>query len=400
MKQSESIDDRSLRSRVQGIRSDRGVRAAIRFCADGEGMILEDQVRLTLIPAPPFAESERAASFSKMLAEAGFDPTIDSLGNVVSAYEHYGENPLLVGAHLDTVFPEGTPLHLDRKASVLSLPGIADNGAGLVAGLWLFKAARAAGLRFERPLVLIANVGEEGIGNLRGVRHVFENPQWSGSEPEFVALDGCGIQRITNRGLGSRRYLVRMTGPGGHSWADFPRPNPINGLAAAIQKFSSSMVSVPDGIAYNVGVIEGGISVNAIPAEARMEVDLRSGDEGLLDDMESRLRGSVTTAARRIGVDARIEIIGNRPSGITSTDTLLVRTALETTRLLGVDPILGMGSTDANVPMAMGLPAISIGAGGTCGRIHTEGEWFDSTNRNTGLERLLVLVAALAKLSQ
>lgn len=396
MNQSQPIDVRSLRSRLQRLRSDPVVRAAVQFCADGTRRILEDQVRLSLIPAPPFAESERAFFFSNMLSDADFRPTIDSIGNVVAAYDGYGENPLLVGAHLDTVFPEGTRLNLDREGSVLRLPGIADNGAGLVAALWLFKALRAAGLTFDRPLVLVANVGEEGIGNLRGIRHLFENPPWRGSTPEFIALDGCGIQRITNSGLGSRRYLVRMTGPGGHSWADFGRPNPINALAEAIQAFSSAMVSVPDGIAYNVGVIEGGISVNAIPTEARMEVDLRSGDEGLLDEMESRLHGSIEVAARRIGVAPSIEIIGKRPSGSTSPETMLVRAALEATRLLGVDPILGIGSTDANIPMSMGTPAISIGAGGTCGSIHTESEWFDPTNRALGMERLLVLVASLA----
>ncbi len=396
MKQYDSIDNRSIRSRLQEIRSDPGIGRAVRFYAESEQLILEDQVRLTMVPAPPFEESKRAACFKEMLADAGFDSTIDSIGNVVAAYERFGNNPLVVGAHLDTVFPDNTRLEPERKASVVRLPGIADNGVGLVSALWLFKALRMAGLRFDRPLVLIANVGEEGIGNLRGARHVFENPPWDGNSCEFVAIDGCGIRRITNRGLGSRRYLVRMTGPGGHSWADFPRPNPINGLAEAIHAFAPLMTPLPGGVAYNIGVIEGGISVNAIPSEARMEVDVRSGDEGLLDNMESRLYRTVEVVATRVGVDHSIDVIGKRPSGRTSTDTALVRTALEATRLIGVDPVLDLGSTDANIPMSQGIPAISIGGGGRCGNIHTEKEWFDPTNRIAGLERLLVLVASLA----
>ena len=244
----------------------------------------------------------------------------------------------------------------------------------------------------------MGNVGEEGVGNLRGIRHLFENPPWSGDGCEFVALDGAGLQRITVRGLGSRRFRVRMTGPGGHSWTDFPKPNPIDALAIAIQDLNRALIDQPPGTAHNVGVIQGGISVNAIPSEAHMEVDFRATSEANLDEMESSIRSAARGAAERVGVTCDIEVIGRRPSGETSPGAGLVQTMLEATRLCGVEPVLDIGSTDANIPMSLGIPAVSIGGGGSGGKIHTLDEWFDPTGRHVGLERLLLLVAALAGL--
>ena len=388
----------AVRSRLQRLRFDPRVGAAIEFFRSNVQEIEDDQVRITRIPAPPFEEAERASHFLRCLADSGFDATRDAIGNVIATFDGSGSDPLVVGAHLDTVFPRDTRLELERRPPVLRLPGITDNGAGLVAGLWLFRAARETRMTFDRPLLLVGNVGEEGVGNLRGVRHLFENPPWSGDGCEFVALDGAGLQRITVRGLGSRRFRVRMTGPGGHSWADFPKPNPIDALAVAIQGLNHAFRDQPPGATHNVGVIHGGISVNAIPSEAHMDVDLRATSEANLDDMESSIRSGATGAAERVGVTCEIEGIGRRPSGETSLKAGLVQTMLEATRLCGVEPVLDIGSTDANIPMSLGIPAVSIGGGGSGGNIHSLDEWFDPTGRPVGLERLLLLVAALARL--
>ena len=392
------VTSTTVRLRLQRLRLDPRVQAAIEFFRRNVEEIEEEQVRITRIPAPPFEEAERADHFLRRLTDSGFDATRDAIGNVIAIFEESGSDPLVVGAHLDTVFPRDTPLELDRRPPVLRLPGITDNGTGLVAGIWLFRAAREAGMEFERPLLLVGNVGEEGVGNLRGIRHLFENPPWSGDSCEFVALDGAGLQRITVCGLGSRRFRVRMTGPGGHSWADFPRPNPIDALAVAIQDLNLALRDPPPGTTHNVGVIHGGISVNAIPSEAYMEVDLRATSETNLDDMERCFRSAATRAAERVGVTCDIEVIGRRPSGETSPGAGLVQTAVEATRLCGVAPILDIGSTDANVPMSLGIPALSIGGGGSGGNIHSLEEWFDPTGRHVGLERLLLLVAVLAGL--
>ena len=200
--------------------------------------------------------------------------------------------------HLDTVFPGSTVLELQRKGRLLLLPGISDNGSGLVALLWSLRAAKESGLRFRRPVVAVGDVGEEAHGNLRGIRHLFQAPPWVGRECDFIAVDGAGVQRITHQALGSRRLRVRMMGPGGHSWADFGRPNPVHALATAIHFFAATGAGRRSGTSFNVGVIRGGISVNAIPTEAFMEVDLRSSNPSNLDALDGQLKRAVGEAAR------------------------------------------------------------------------------------------------------
>jgi acetylornithine deacetylase/succinyl-diaminopimelate desuccinylase-like protein len=302
--------------------------------------------------------------------------------------------PLIVGAHLDTVFPRDVKLELRRVGRVLHLPGISDNSAGLVALFWILRAAREAGLRFRRPVWGVANVGEEGQGNLRGVRHLFESRPWGRGDCAFIAVDGAGIQRITNRGLGSRRFRIRMIGPGGHSWADFGRPNPVHAMATAIHHFVS--ISRRPGTSFNVGTIRGGISVNAIPKEATIEVDLRSGNTDHLEALHGHLKRSVTESAGASGLALQMESLGERPIGMTSPYSELVEAALEVTRAMGVEPQQDIGSTDANLPMSLGLPAIALGAGGSCANIHTPEEWFDPLDRYRGLQRLLGVVAMVA----
>ena len=390
-----------MRARVETAIADSRIQRAFRFISEHESQIEADQIRLTEIPAPPFGETERARAFSDELAGLKLHPSTDSIGNVIARYEGLGNNPLVVGAHLDTVFPASTPLHLRRKGRMLLMPGISDNGSGIVALLWAMRAAKEVGLRFRRPVVAVGTVGEEGEGNLRGVRHLFNAPPWSGRECEFIAVDGGGLHRITHQALGSRRFRVAMRGPGGHSWADFGRPNPVQAIAAAIHTFSttsSAGTGKQPGNSFNFGVIRGGISVNAIPSEAFMEVDLRSIASANLEELDQQLKRAVSDAARISGVEFQIEKMGERPSGMTLPESPIVQAALEATRTFRVEPRLDVGSTDANIPMSMGLPAIAIGGGGISGSIHTPEEWFDPSHRNLGIQRLLTLMAVLAGL--
>jgi acetylornithine deacetylase/succinyl-diaminopimelate desuccinylase-like protein len=387
-----------VRDRVASVFADERIQQAFRYISAHEAEIEADQIRITGIPAPPFGESDRAREFSAELAKLQLRPVTDSIGNVFAAYDEIGRDPVVIGAHLDTVFPASTALRLERRGRSLFLPGISDNGAGIVALLWALRAAKANAIRFRRPVVAVGNVGEEGEGNLRGIRHFFSDPPWTGRECEFIAVDGAGLQRITHQALGSRRFRIRMTGPGGHSWADFGRPNPVQAIAGAIHTFCSSGVRRP-GSSFNFGVIRGGIAVNAIPREAVMEVDLRSIAARHLEELESQLRRAVQEATGKSGVEAKIEMMGERPSGTTSGSSPIVHAALEVTRRFGVEPQPDIGSTDANIPISLGLPAIAIGGGGNSGNVHTPEEWFDPTRRDQGIQRLLALIAVLAGLS-
>jgi len=384
----------SFRARAAAAAAHPRVRAAFRIFAEREAEIESDQIRLTLVSAPPFHEAERARHFAAVFRSAGFAPLFDAIGNVIIPYDDSGATPLIVGAHLDTVFPADTNLDLRRTGRVLHLPGISDNGAGLVALLWLFRAAKEAGLRFRRPVWGVANVGEEGKGNLRGIMHLFETTPWGPGACEFIAVDGAGIQRITNKGVGSRRFRIQMSGPGGHSWTDFGSPNPIHAMSEAIANFVRDRCA-PEA-SFNVGLIRGGIGVNSIPTEATIDVDLRSVSLASIEGLHVRLARAMRESASLAGLQLQIESIGERPLGQTPEQSDLVQAALETTRMLGVNAQLNTASTDANLPMSLGVPAIAIGGGGTGGGAHTPEEWFDPTGRELGLQRLLALVAMQA----
>ncbi|MBI4471120.1 MAG: M20/M25/M40 family metallo-hydrolase [Acidobacteria bacterium] len=383
---------------MEAVIRDSRIQQAFRFISQNESNIEADQIRLSLIPAPPFNETERARAFADELRSLDLRPLTDAIGNIIATFGSHGPNPVVAGAHLDTIFPASTHLGLRRKGRVIYLPGISDNGSGIAAVLWVLRAAKETGLRFRRPVMVVGNVGEEGRGNLRGIRHLFNAPPWEGRNCDFIAIDGGGLQRITHQALGSRRYRIQMSGPGGHSWADFGRPNPVHAMAAAIQAFTTDGVTRRPGTSFNVGVIQGGIAVNAIPSEATMEVDLRSMAAGNLDALDAQLQRAVSDAATASGVECYVESMGERPTGLTPPSSTLVQAALEITRRFGIEPQLDVGSTDANIPMAMGIPAIALGAGGNCGSVHTPEEWFDPTQRDLGLHRLLALIAVMGEL--
>lgn len=368
---------------------------------------LAEQLELVAIPAPPFGEQERGNAVAERLRGCGLDVDIDQVGNVLGSLPSVrqpGAQPVLLAAHLDTVFPAETELAAQRRGNRIYAPGITDNTRGLAVLLALARAVVDARVSPSSPLVFIATVGEEGVGDLRGVKHLFRpGAAWRGAAA-FVALDGSGLRRIVHRAVGSRRFRVRVHGPGGHSWSDRGTPNPIHALSAAIAEIHRLTADGFDSV-LSVGRIRGGTSVNAIPEEAWMEVDVRSERQHQIARLEAeflqRVRGAVDAEnrARRSGgvsLSVEVEPIGDRPGGETPADAPIVRTALAATRAVGARPELAAASTDANVPMSLGIPAVTLGAGGEGGNIHTLGEWYSNRGGNRGVDRALLVALAAA----
>jgi tripeptide aminopeptidase len=285
-------------------------------------------------------------------------------------------------------------------------PAIADDGCGLAALIAIVQAMRASRINPAGSLLFVGTVGEEGEGNLRGVRHLLTRGAWAKQEIEaFLSFDGPGVDRITNRALGSRRYRVELIGHGGHSWGDFGLPNPVHALGRAISRLAAYPAPKDPRTTFNVGSIEGGTSVNAIPSRAAMEVDLRSAADAELRRLDAFFRRAVKEAldeennVRRPGdapLKLQLDLIGERPSGETPADSPVVKLALEATKLLGVEPRLDQSSTDSNLPISLGIPAITLGAGGTSGASHTLAEWYDPRERDKGLKRGLLVILGLA----
>jgi len=364
-------------------------------------------VRICEIPAPPFKEQERGRYFAARFVELGLaDVHTDSEGNVIGFYRGQSEQPLLVmSAHLDTVFPEGTDVRVRRTGSRLCAPGIADDAAGLAALIGLIQALNAAEIELRGTIAFVATVGEEGEGDLRGVRHLFSEGRVAGRVSAFVSFDGTGVEFITHQALGSRRYRVTLIGPGGHSWGDFGVVNPAHALGRVIARLADYPAPVEPRTTYNIGRIEGGESVNVIPQSASMYVDLRSTSETELSRLEDFLLAAINravvdeNAARAASgkkLQVELTIIGNRPSGETSRDALLVRTAIEASRAMGVNPILNRASTDSNIPISLGIPAITLGAGGVSNDSHRLSEWYDPAGREIGYKRALLLALGMA----
>jgi acetylornithine deacetylase/succinyl-diaminopimelate desuccinylase-like protein len=383
------------------------VEQALRFFEANAQAITDEQIRICSIPANPFAEQERAEYLAERFRELGLNEvSIDEEGNCIGLYKGRSSSPLIVvSAHLDTVFPAGTDFTVRREGYRLLAPGIADDGCGLVALIAIVQAMRAAKIQTDGSILFVGTVGEEGEGNLRGVRHLLTRGSWSKRKIDaFLSFDGPGIDRITNRALGSRRYRVEFNGPGGHSWGDFGIPNPVHALGRAIARLAAYPAPKDPRTTFNVGSVVGGTSVNAIPERAAMEVDLRSAADTELKRLDAFFRRAMKEAAeeengrRRPGdaaLNFQMELIGERPSGETPADSSLVKLAIESTRLLGVEPRLDQSSTDSNLPISLGIPAITLGAGGTSGASHTLAEWYDPRDRDKGLKRGLLLILGL-----
>jgi tripeptide aminopeptidase len=404
LKTSPSLTARSLLSSP-------AVGRALRFFEKNAEAITDEQIRICSIPASPFGERQRAEYFAEKFSSLGFtEIEIDEEGNCLGLIQGASQSPLVVvSAHLDTVFAPDTDFTVVRSGKRLLAPGIADDGCGLVALLALARALQTEKIRTEGSILFVATVGEEGEGNLRGVRYLLTRGRWASKVDAFLSFDGPGVDRITNRALGSRRYRVEISGPGGHSWGDFGLPNPVHALGRAVAKLAGYPLPREPRTTFNVGRIEGGTSVNAISEKAAMDVDLRSGSDEELRRLDSFFRRSVKQAAdeenanRRPGdplLELKIDLIGERPSGETPADSPLVELAAEATKMLGIEPRLDQSSTDSNLPISLGIPAITLGAGGTSGSSHTLAEWYDPTDRDLGLKRALLVVLGMVSVAR
>ena len=383
------------------------VAQALRFFETNAVAITEEQIRICSVPATPFAEQQRAEYLAERFRELGLhDVSIDEEGNCLGLFRGRAATPLIiVSAHLDTVFANGTDFTVRRQGECLYGPGIADDGCGLAALIAIVQAMRTAQINPAGSILFVGTVGEEGEGNLRGVRYLLTRGAWAKQEIEaFLSFDGPGVDRITNRALGSRRYRVELIGHGGHSWGDFGLPNPVHALGRAISRLAAYPAPKDPRTTFNVGSIEGGTSVNAIPSRAAMEVDLRSAADAELRRLDAFFRRAVKEAldeensVRRAGdapLKLQLDLIGERPSGETPADAPVVKLALEATKLLGVEPRLDQSSTDSNLPISLGIPAITLGAGGTSGASHTLAEWYEPRERDKGLKRGLLVILGL-----
>jgi tripeptide aminopeptidase len=380
--------------------------------------VTNEQIRLTEIPAPELGEAARAEYLGNLLKEAGLAVRTDDVGNVIA--ERPGTDSasvILLAAHLDTVFPANTRIRVKRSGDRIEAPGITDNGSGLAALAGLARALSKSGVSTAKTIVLAGDVGEEGEGNLRGIRALVES--FGKRLAAVIAVDGPSADHVTTQAVASRRFEVSVVGPGGHSWSDFGAPNPITAISRGIVRFSSIRVPVQPRTSYNFGAIEGGTSVNSIPARASAKVDLRSEDEAELNRMEKRFRDAMAIATndemsesahcagRSNGGGAQlnqphlqleIKMLGQRPGGKLPDNSPLLETVRNVDRFLGNRSRLERGSTDANIPLSLGIPAISIGGGGKGGGAHTLDEWYEPAGRELGLKRLFLIAIALAGL--
>jgi tripeptide aminopeptidase len=380
---------------------------AFSFIEATDGETHTEMIRICEIPAPPFKEHARAAYLKQRFEELGLKRVrTDTEGNVIAERPGRAATPsVIISAHLDTVFPEGTDVRVRRDGLRCYAPGISDNTAGVVSLITLARALDAAQIVTEGTIHLVGTVGEEGEGNLRGVRHLFTEGDYRSGVDAFISLDGPGVERITTRALGSRRYRVSVSGPGGHSWGDFGIVNPVHALGRAIARFAAYPAPMSPRTSFNVGIIEGGNSVNSIPQRASMIVDMRSVSSEEIDKLEAYLRRVVELALREENsqramsgttLEVEFEQVGNRPSGETPVNAPIVQAAIDCSRLLGIEPRFDCSSTDSNIPISMGIPAITIGAGGMSSNCHTLAEWYEPTGRDLGLKRLLLLTVTLA----
>lgn len=369
--------------------------------------IVRSQIAVAQIAAPTGEERERGGWIARRFRDCGLcDIRTDAVGNVIGRRNGVRElEQVVICAHLDTVFPRETDLSIRRDGERLVGPGINDNGRGLAVMLALATEIDGVRLRTMRPVEFVATTGEEGIGDLRGAKHYFAD---RGRDAHAViALDGAGDERIIHRALGSRRFRISFSGPGGHSWSAFGVPNAVHAAAGAAARLAALRLPTSPRTTLSVGRIGGGLSVNSIPASAWLEVDVRSTSAQQLDELESTIRRVTQLAveeenAKRAlsapALTAAIAPIGARPCGETPAEHELVQSAIEATRLVGRQPDLALASTDANVPISQSIPAIAIGAGGRGGDAHTHAEWFDNLHGTVGVARALTIVVTAARL--
>jgi acetylornithine deacetylase/succinyl-diaminopimelate desuccinylase-like protein len=402
-----SISARATDNPVQRIAHDPRCARALDWIERDTQWVTDQQIRLTQIPAPEMNEHDRGEYLKVLFEASGLKVRRDHVGNVIGEWPGAESKVILIAAHLDTVFPGGTDVHVKSNGGRLEAPGISDNGAGLAAVVGLARALAESRARTNKTIVLAGDVGEEGEGNLRGIRALVE--EYGPRLSAVIAVDGPSVEHITTQAIASRRFEIVITGPGGHSWSDFGTPNPITALARAIVQFSSVYLPDEPRSAFNFGVIEGGTSVNSIPSRAAVKVDLRSEAESELNRLEAALRDAVRGGVRQEieqtnappdALASNVRALGARPAGKLPDDSPLLEAIQNVDRYLGNRSRLERSSTDANIPLSLGIPAISIGGGGSGGGSHTVAEWYDPMDRALGLKRLYLTAVVLAGLRE
>jgi acetylornithine deacetylase/succinyl-diaminopimelate desuccinylase-like protein len=416
------FSNNSAFSRVTALAEQRAVHAAFAWLHGNPKTIMDWQAEMVAIPAPPFGEQARTEWLAARFAEIGLQKVeTDEAGNVfgwltAAKLPPESSGPVVViSAHLDTVFPAETPLKPVVDGDRITAPGACDNGAGVAGMLAIARALVEAKVELAAPLIFLGNVGEEGEGDLRGVRRLYQKSALAGRIAAHIVLDGAGTDSAVTQALGSRRYRVTVTGPGGHSFTDAGTPNPIAALASALAVLTqtplpqNSQDEAPR-TTLNLGTISGGTSVNSIPESAQGTVDFRSTSADELLRLEVALHRAVEDAVERCNAQAKaaggqgrglldfdIEMIGDRPAAQLPENSPLLQALNAVDRHLGLKAELRLGSTDANIPLSLGVPALSMGAGGEGGGAHTLAEWYSARERETGLKRVLLLTLAMAE---
>lgn len=383
------------------------VKQALAYIEKNETVTTANTLAINAIPAPTFAEGARARDYAERLKAAGLqDVHLDSAGNVLGTYRGSGKGPVVVlASHLDTVYPAGTDLTVREKDGRFYSPGIADNGRSLAAMLTIVHALRDAKIQTEGDILVVANVGEEGLGDLKGVKYLFSQRK---DIKAFVGLEpalGADGDPVTHIGTGSRRFKVTLRGPGGHSYEGFGLPSAVHALGRAIARIDEIQVPAQPKVTFNVGVIQGGQSVNSISAEATMLIDIRSADAPLLAKVEQQVKAAIQQGVDETNrrwnskaITAEIQLIGDRPAGQMAKDAVIVRTALAAATAQGRPALLDSAhSTDANLPMSLGIPAVTMSGGGNSGGYHSEkNEWWAPVNAHTGPQNVMLTILGLA----
>ena len=406
-------------SRVTALAARRPIHAAFAWLHGNPKTIMDWQVELCAIPAPPFGEEARSEWLAARFAEAGLESIqTDSVGNVMGFLPAMNLSPestgpvVVLSAHLDTVFPAGTPLNpvVIQKDGIdhLDAPGACDNGAGVVGMLAIAHALVQSKAEFPARLLFLGNVGEEGEGDLRGVRHFYKQSALAGRIAAHIVLDGPGADSAVTQALGSRRYQITISGPGGHSFTDAGTPNPIAALSSALSTLAITPLPDEPRTTLNLGTIHGGTSVNSIPESASATIDFRSTSAEELLRLEVALHRAVEDAVEfwnartqgdlrrsRQSLTYAILKIGDRPAALLPQDSPLLEALRAVDRHLSLPTGVRLGSTDANIPLSLGVPAVSFGAGGEGGGAHTQAEWYSAKDREVGLRRVLLLTLAM-----
>ncbi|WP_456275088.1 M20/M25/M40 family metallo-hydrolase [Bacillus sp. AK128] len=400
-----TLNDKNIKETYKLLLNVNEVQEGLQFIENQQEQTLEDQILLTEIPAPTFLEDVRGEFFYKRFIELGLQNVQkDRVGNILGLRPGKGDGPkLVVSAHLDTVFPEGTEVRAIKKDGRVYAPGISDDGRGLAALLTLIKTVQKMEFETTGDLLFVATVGEEGLGDLRGVKALFEDRD---DIDGFISIEPGSPSRIIYLATGSHRYRVTFKGTGGHSFGDFGTPSAIHALGRAVALISDLQVPNDPKTTFNVGEISGGTSVNTIAQEATMIIDIRSTTPSSLLEIEEKILNAIHEGAQaennRWGkdiIEVNIELVGDRPAGTQSSESPIVQAALASTHAIGAEILLlGPTSTDSNVPISLNIPAVTLGGGGECGGVHTLEEWFDPTNAHLGVQQILLTMLGLVGL--